>query len=569
MTQETDFDPTARLLADTLNTEPPPAVEARMRERLDSIRTRMESPTVTLADRHFKPRRWLAGATALAVLSAAVLLAIMLLPIGSSRALAQIVEAVAAKTWLHASGTGPDGKPAEMWFSAKNGILGCRTGESFVFVDQVHGTMDVFGAPAAPGAVHRMPLENVPSQGIDAARQSFLSLLSGDLQQAMKAGDQQVLEHKTKSILVGGREMIEHRFVVGRKGHDEARSESLLQVDPKTSLPISWQMKLGDKPVFDFTVSYPDSGPLTIAALGMPENAKIVDGSPPVAFQRVLVATSAARRRFDNYHAVVVESFQMNRARKWDDVYRIWRKGDLWRVDLCQPNFDIREETPAADSKKWWLEQVRSMRSYPREIWDGKQVWTFEPQHSIPRQQDPADPNFPLFTSLKGTSYAPIDSKDPRSRIHMLHLPEFYGYEHLSRGAELGFRADTRQVDLDKLPRTLVDIIKTSNIAPKSISPERYWLDPQRGNLIVRKEQFLASKPEQSVGASEVLTAARTPQGLWYPTAVRLIGNTVSLEDNSRGDTYVRYYLEFDAEIPDELFCAEAVDEKDFWTKAK
>jgi hypothetical protein len=529
----------------------------------------MESPTVALADRHFKPRRWVFGATALAALSAAMLLAILLLPVGSSRALAQIAEAVAAKTWLHASGTGPDGKPAEMWFSAKNGILGCRSGESFVLVDQVHGTMDVFGGPAAPGAVHRMPLENVPSQGIDAARQSFLSLLSGDLQQAMKAGDQQVLEHETKSIRVGERELIEHRFVVGRKGQDAARSESLLQVDPKTNLPVSWQMKLGDKPLFDFKVSYPDHGPLTIAALGAPESAKIVDGSPPVAFQRILVTTSAARRRFDNYHAVVVESSQLNRARKWDDVYRIWRKGDRWRVDRCQPNFDIREDSSAADAKKWWLAQVRTMKSYPREIWDGKKIWTYEPQYANPRQQDPADASFPLIASLKGSSNDPIDRKDPQSRWHMLELPELYGYEHLSRGAELGFRADTRQVELDKLPMTLVDIIKTSEIAPKSITPERFWLDPQRSDLIVRKEQFLASKPDEPAGASEVVSAARTPQGLWYPTTVRLIGNTVSLEDNSRGDTYIRYYLEFDVDIADDLFSAESVDEKDFWTRAK
>ena len=569
MTQEIDFDPTAQLLADTLNSEPPPEVESRMRERLEMLRQKMESPPLLTAASRNRSRRWIVSATALAALSAAVLLGILLFPFGSSQALAQIAEAVAGKKWLHAKGIGPDGKPAEIWFSAKHGILGSRTGDSFVFVDQVHGTMDVFGEPAAPGTVHRMPLENVPSTGLDAARQSFLSLLSGDLQEAMKASDQQLLEHKTKSIRVEGRDLVEHRFVVGRKGQEAARSESLLQVDPKTNLPVSWQMKLGDKPLFDFQVSYPDQGPLTITALGAPESAKLVDGSPPVAFQRVLVATTTTRRRFDNYHAVVVEAFQLNRARKWDEVYRIWRKGDLWRVDRCQGNFADHDEKDVAEGKKWWLAQVRTMKSYPREIWDGKKIWTFEPQYANPRQQDPADPNFPLIASLKGTSVDPTDRKDPQSRSHMLEIPEFYGYQHLNRGAQFGFRADTRQVELNKLPMTLVDIIKTSEVSPKSITPERFWLDPQRGSLIVRKEQFLASKPDESAGASEVLSAARTPQGLWYPTAVRLIGNSVSLEDNTRSDTYIRYYLEFETDIPDELFQAETVNEKDFWTKAK
>jgi hypothetical protein len=48
-----------------------------------------------------------------------------------------------------------------------------------------------------------------------------------------------------------------------------------------------------------------------------------------------------------------------------------------------------------------------------------------------------------------------------------------------------------------------------------------------------------------------------------------LIGNTVSLEDNSRSDSYVRYYLEFDSDIPDELFSAESVDAKSFWTESE
>ena len=95
--------------------------------------------------------------------------------------------------------------------------------------------------------MHRLPLENVPSTGLDAARQSFLSLLSGDLQQAMKAGDQQVLEHRTKSILVGGRELVEHRFVVGRKGHEGVRSESLLRVDPKTMAMQEFKLPEGGK----------------------------------------------------------------------------------------------------------------------------------------------------------------------------------------------------------------------------------------------------------------------------------------------------------------------------------
>src|SRR6185369_5050664 len=91
--------------------------------------------------------------------------------------------------------------------------------------------------------------------------ESFLALLGGDLQRAMTSGDKQVLEHDVKTIRVDGRELLEHRFVVGRKGHDDPRAESLLQVDSQTHLPISWHMKIGDRSLSEFKVSYPDRGP--------------------------------------------------------------------------------------------------------------------------------------------------------------------------------------------------------------------------------------------------------------------------------------------------------------------
>src|SRR5262245_63907800 len=156
MTQGVEFDPTARLLADTLNTDLPTDVESRMRERLDALRTKMELPTVHRVERTSKPRRLFAGVTALAAAcAAALLLALVLLPVGPSRALAQIVNAVGAKTWLHATGSGPDGEPAEMWFSAKEGILAFRAGESYVLVDQAQGTMDVYGKPASTESIDR------------------------------------------------------------------------------------------------------------------------------------------------------------------------------------------------------------------------------------------------------------------------------------------------------------------------------------------------------------------------------------------------------------------------------
>jgi hypothetical protein len=195
-------------------------------------------------------------------------------------------------------------------------------------------------------------------------------------------------------------------------------------------------------------------------------------------------------------------------------------------------------------------------------------LWTFTPNFPNPRRFDPVDPHAPAIDSLTAASRGPMDPDDPQSNFFVT-LPERYGYESLNRGASLGFRAETRSERLDNIPMTLVDIINTRDLAPNSTSLERYWLDPQRGNMIVRREQFRVSKPDEAIGASDVVSAARTPQGLWYPTTVRQIGSSISLEDHSRSDWYDRYYLEFNTEIPDELFNAESVDTKNFWTQAK
>ena len=185
-----------------------------------------------------------------------------------------------------------------------------------------------------------------------------------------------------------------------------------------------------------------------------------------------------------------------------------------------------------------------------------------------PRGVDAVDPHAVAIESLTATSRVLMDPNDPTSNSGVM-LPEYFGYASLNRGAALGFRAETRSENLNGVSMTVVDIFRTFDKSPKSTSPERFWLDPQRGGMIVRKEYFLLSDPDHAAGASEVVAAARTPQGLWYPTTVRHIGNSISMEDNSRSDWYDRYYLEFDTEIPDELFQGESVDPKNFWTTAK
>jgi len=534
----------------------------RVKARAKQLATPSVSrPTVsTPALRRWK-RVWLVPVG----IAAALLMALFLLPSTSSTALADIVAAVAGKPWLLAKGTGPDGEPAEIWFSAQNGVMAYRQGKTAIFVDQQQGTLDAFGGPADPGSVQRMPLAHTPRQGIEAARESFLALLSGDVQRAMQQGGQRVFEHTSKTVRLEGREWVEHRFMVGHAGQEGLRTETILRVDPQSNLPVSWRMRCGEKTLLDCQVSYPDHGPLTIAALGVPASAPLVDLTPRAEFKQILAATKAARRRFDSYHALVIESSRAGR-REGGLCYQIWRSGNRWRVDQCRLPADVKAPEEA-NADAWWLAKSKELRSYPLEICDGKRLWTFSPVRAELGRLDPQDPQFVLIDSLQRRADDLLDREDPRSYSYMRQMPEFYAYEHLSQGASFGFRAEVRTVEEKGRPLTRVDIIKTSRGRPKDISPRRFWLDVNRSHMMVRKELYWVSKPDQPEGASEVVASARTPQGLSYPTTVREIGNAISLEDNSRSDTYVRYYLEFEVEIPDKLFDGEAVDVKKFWTQ--
>jgi hypothetical protein len=581
MTDESEFDNTTQIVMNALNTEVPAGLENRMRARLDELKARMDSGVIASIKMPSGARRLISNRTGIvSFLAVASVLVLVLIRLGSNSVLAQLTDAVASMPWLHAIGSGPDGQLAEVWFSGKHGVAGWRTGDSFVFVDYGQGTMDLFGPPMTSNVIQRMPLQQTATQGIHAARRSFLALMGGNLRQVMESEDQAVLEQTKTSIYLDGKELIEHRFVIGPSGKDQPHTENLLRVDPQTGLPISWIMKIDDKTNFDLQVSYPDYGPLSIVALGVPETTPLNDQSPSIEFKRMLANGKSTRLRFENYHGIVVNSFKLDEATAFCLTYRIWRKGNRWRIDRCIPSFTTPVKDPELSDPKWWLNQAHAMRSYPNEICDGKELRNFEavwarqaPGADYLTVTDAADPRFVRIDSLHVYNRCRIMSPDdpgPQNGMSRDILPEFWGYEHLTRFAQIGFRVETRSVKLDDQPMGFVEGLEKPLFerAPKD-NGYRFWLDPRRGNMIVRKEWFQSSQSNTPTGTSVVLDAAVTAQGLWYPTIIRDIGNTVSLEDGSRGDTYRRYFIEVGSEIADELFNPELVDEKNFWTQSK
>jgi hypothetical protein len=83
----------------------------------------------------------------------------------------------------------------------------------------------------------------------------------------------------------------------------------------------------------------------------------------------------------------------------------------------------------------------------------------------------------------------------------------------------------------------------------------RFWLDPMRGYAVVRQDSRRADpamKPPTDEGFQSLMDQwAQTPKGIWYPTRV---GCGSIQELNEKKATWYHFFLDFPADMPDELF---------------
>ena len=86
----------------------------------------------------------------------------------------------------------------------------------------------------------------------------------------------------------------------------------------------------------------------------------------------------------------------------------------------------------------------------------------------------------------------------------------------------------------------------------------RFWVDTNRGYLVMRSEQVVTlDGKEELIRGTVIEDVIQSPQGDWYPTVVRWLKCVVSGGkplDGDAGDEVIRYYYDFDAEMPDSLF---------------
>jgi hypothetical protein len=505
--------------------------------------------------RAITPRR----AVWIAALAASLLVGLWILQPRRS-AWAEVVEAVARRPWLHGSAKTSDGQDVEFWYSTSKKIMAGKGGGRFLFSDAQTGTMEIYDAADRQfGAINRLELSPGNRQRFADQGVLYQALLSGDVERAFGGSQRELVEQHRREVTVDGRRSDEYRFVLAATKAARIRTEMMVLVDLQTKLPTRWQVVSrgpdGQEHGRTYELDYPNSGPATIYALGVPPSVPIIDQVPRGNLKRILEGLALGRTRFDNYGGLAVTGSltPVSDGRGPALCYQVWRKGPKWRIELCQRKTNERMPS-AAEPRVWWNEQVTSSRRILKRLGTGTDDYTFDPLWTKPPQPDPEYPLYLKLDSLK-KQVRPIDEPADPWPGQIREMPEMVGHPKLLGQDSFGYR-----LTVDPNPKSgpagclLVQSMQTA-VTPRRSVGARYWIDPARDYLVMRYEG-LGGNPEnpQVSQASEITGVAQSPAGRWYPTQVRVIGGSVSLDTGEKSDYFDNYYLDFDAEVPDTLF---------------
>lgn len=522
-----------------------------------------DEPPVVEPERRFGRGRRIMIAIAAA---AAVMLAAIVWPTSESGLLAGVAEAVAAQPWMHVRGTVANGDDVEMWYSRPFRILAMRQGPLTTFINFKRGSMDVFmRKPGQPSVLSSVPIEPYQTELFERQEKFLLALCAGMPGRAFESGKNTEIEQTQKSVTVGDETLDLYQFT---QDIDGQRMVTSLKVDPKSRLPVSWESKLDGKTVMTCRVDFPADGPRSIYALGVPADVERNDKTPASDQQQILDDWKRGRTEFDDYRAIVVESSSADHRAEGSSVYQVWHRGNRWRVERLQQPVKTSQNPNAsavpsdADPEAWWLTRGREWKGVPSSVSDGKREIKLQRVFAEPRRPDPDNPRYGLIDHLEARPTNAFDhgrGGDPQPDEREI-MPQFQTYPFLFGQGNWSVKTEVHAKPKSG-PRghLLIESLKTDHVNSGRILGARYWTDRSMGN-IVSQLQWLRQGADDDVsgelpkGVSVIEEMGSTPRGFWYPKVLRHMKNSMHLETRKVSDTVVRFYLDFDCEIPDALF---------------
>jgi hypothetical protein len=548
---------------------PPLAVERRLRAQLADFRSRRSAPEPVVARYARGWSRpaawWRLGATCAAAVVLVTAVALLFRPQAS---FAQVQAAVLRQPWIHLRTVFADQSVSEGWLSPNRGVSASRGRGSVRYEDyrlQIYYSYD-----PDEQVVYRGPIvaRTSPASEFESIAAATKILLQGDglpekpLEHLGFLGSERdkmtVLDQRVDKVTEQEQTWLDYRITV--KHTDMADPVRVLfRVDTRSKLPQMCRVEAvqgGQPATFEMQFDYPEKGPTDIYDLGVPETAKFVDRVPAGDLKLIVETLEAGRERMDNYRAVFVDQMELPDHSWWTAFPEVfYRKGDRYRRDFSmRDQSDKWPERPAADVdlRQWWFDRAKHFRYYPVSVQRGATSYTCTSQPVV----DPDGSQHREITAVQKYVY---DLKPGELfPVDYVMRPEFVcrppmgiGNPHHEPALEL-HPADGPP---GCILLTVTRITKAGQweIAPANMN--RFWLDPQRDYIALRWEMVTRAGTGEEIMTSQHLVeeTARSPQGVWYATRIRL--KNAARDENGKGsDQIYHLYVDFDTELPDALF---------------
>jgi len=475
---------------------------------------------------------------------------------------ADVVASVAGRPWLRALGKAATGEAVEFWYSPTRQLVASKNGKQVLYFDGQAAVLETYVADGRQPSIHRSALGEESRSRLAEDGGLLQALLADDVETALAGWGAKLIDQQRREINVEGHPRHEYRFVIAGRENPGTRREISVLVDPATKLPTTWNEAtfdadekeiLGVQCVLDF----PDAGPTSIHALGVPMTAPLVDTVPRGDLQRVLKGLALGRTHFDDYRGLTIWGSAdpiPHGGRGPELVYQVWRRGPTWRIESVQCG--RREAMPAdANPATWWNRQLADSRLILQRLSTGADYYEMTLVPSQPFAPDPDFPDYLKIARFEKRVRSIGTPSDPLRSHAELEMPECLGYPTLlgEGNASYAMTVDTRPAHGPPGCVLIESLGVTSG--RDATTGERVWVDPTRGYLVLRRETITGAADDPGVSSAlEVTDMAQSPSGRWYPTRLHVIGAAVQRETGEKRDYYVNYYLDFDAAFPVGLF---------------
>ena len=266
----------------------PPDVQQRLDARIDEFCKNPQPEKAMLRNAAaVRSRRWFVGASAAASV-AFVACAVSFLVLGSRDVWAQVARTLQSKPWVRFTLQIPDGmtapegsEPSEHWLSNKHKATASKSGDRADFMDLARHEMYSYFPLTNSVTLTTSRDEQIADFGfIETLRR----LVSRDEKRELSFPESavQIITRTQAEIQEEGRRWTEFKFQCRNARRSPSDYQVTIRVDPESGLPVelrSTEKFSPDHPDVEWTlaIDYPESGPTDIYAMGVPQNAAIID----------------------------------------------------------------------------------------------------------------------------------------------------------------------------------------------------------------------------------------------------------------------------------------------------